>query len=76
MTQTLIDAGADTESPGWVTLSDGLIKVTPLQLIESWISKDGQKAKLVQLRDTILSKVFAKFSTKGKQNNNNGLNNP
>ena len=65
MTQALINAGADTEIPGWVTQNEVLVQITPLELIHSWISKFGAKLELVQLRNSLREKNYAKLTIKG-----------
>ena len=65
MTQALIKAGADTEIPGWVTKNEVLVQITPLELTHSWISKFGAKLELVQLRNSLREKNYAKLTIKG-----------
>ena len=67
MTQALINAGADTEIPGWVTQNEVLVQITPLELTHSWISKFGAKLELVQLRNSLREKNYAKLTIKGNK---------
>ena len=67
MTQRLIEAGADTESPGWVAQSDDVIQISPLDLVNLWISKFGGIPALILLKGIIEKGVFAKLSVKGKE---------
>ena len=65
ITQLLIKAGAAIEVAGWVTLSDDLIQVTPMELVESWTSKFGAKSGLPLLKSIIRERLYARVNVKG-----------
>ena len=65
ITQLLIKAGAAIEVAGWVTLSDDLIQVTPMELVESWTSKFGMESGLPLLKSIIRERLYARVNVKG-----------
>ena len=66
ITQLLIKAGAAIEVAGWVTLSDDLIQVTPMELVESWTSKFGIESGLPLLKSIIRERLYARVNVKGQ----------